>query len=193
MSDSLRLDMSQVEGALADLHARAGNLAPVYPAISLILVRSVHKNFDVGGRYSSPGEIIGGTNKWAPPKYRESIVGGRGQAGQDRIHGRSVLLRSGLLQRSVQGASDAQAAWAQTNAIQAAILNLGGQTKAHQIGVRNAKSLRFLSGMVTVFARSVNHPGSTFDARPFMVVQEEDADTSKELFADYLLQRGSTP
>ena len=48
--------------------------------------------------------------------------------------------------------------------IYAAIHHLGGKTSAHKITVKNKKALAF-GGLVR---KSVNHPGSAIDARPYL-------------------------
>ena len=46
------------------LQKRMGNLTPAMKTIGQILESSVQKNFMVGGRYSSPRSLKGGTRKW---------------------------------------------------------------------------------------------------------------------------------
>lgn len=50
----------------------------------------------------------------------------------------------------------------------AAIHEFGGKTRAHQIVATKARALSFMMGGKQVFAQSVNHPGSTIPARPYM-------------------------
>lgn len=49
----------------------------------------------------------------------------------------------------------------------AAIQQLGGQTAAHIIRAKYARSLYFPKGAISINAKSVNHPGSKIPARPF--------------------------
>lgn len=61
---TLRVDDSKVIALLGDLKARAGNVRPVMSEIGDIVISSVEKNIEVGGRYSSPESWKGGTRKW---------------------------------------------------------------------------------------------------------------------------------
>ena len=178
---------------LQAIERQGRTLSEPMQAIGLILERSVRRNFEAGGRYGSPGSIIGGPNKWAPILRRESIVGaGRSSIQRGKLEGGGILMRSGMsggLMGSVTSSSSSTAAWASTNKAYGAIQNFGGTTRAHEIKARNAKALRFLSGMQTVFARSVHHPGSKIPARPYMVIQPDDLKTAKKIMLDYLTRR----
>jgi len=61
---TLRVDDSKVVALLGDLKARAGNTRPVMSEIGDIVISSIEKNIEVGGRYSSPDSWKGGGRKW---------------------------------------------------------------------------------------------------------------------------------
>lgn len=49
----------------------------------------------------------------------------------------------------------------------AAIHQLGGTTKPHEIRARDAMALYFRVGALSYYAKEVNHPGSKIPARPY--------------------------
>jgi len=61
---TLKVDDSGLIALLGDLKARAGNTRPVMSTIGEIVISSIEKNIEVGGRYSSPESWRGGTRKW---------------------------------------------------------------------------------------------------------------------------------
>lgn len=59
-------DDKEVAKLMSELVARINNTSVAMNAVALEMSRSISKNFQVGGRYSSPEEILGGENKWKP-------------------------------------------------------------------------------------------------------------------------------
>jgi phage gpG-like protein len=57
----------------------------------------------------------------------------------------------------------------------AAILEFGGKTAAHEILPDKARALAFLTNGKQVFARRIQHPGSTFAARSYLGGALDDA------------------
>jgi phage gpG-like protein len=57
----------------------------------------------------------------------------------------------------------------------AAILEFGGKTAAHEILPNKARALAFLTNGKQVFARTIQHPGSTFAARSYLGGALDDA------------------
>lgn len=56
----------------------------------------------------------------------------------------------------------------------AKILHEGGTTRAHVIEAREGKSLAFMAGGRMIFRKLVNHPGSNFPPRPYLVSALEE-------------------
>jgi len=175
MPDS-QVDVSKARVLLAKIKSNGKDLSRPMREISMMLENSVKENFDVGGRYSEKGSPMGGPKKWPELKYPKKQG--------------SILCRSGILQRSLIGSSDGTSAKVTTNIVYAAIQNFGGKTRAHKIAGRNSakKCLKFslTGGGKMMFRKSVNHPGSDIDARPFMVAQPDDIKEAKEIIAEHL-------
>lgn len=83
-----------------------------------------------------------------------------------------LRVKTGRLRRSIHfvlgGTDDAPSATVGTNVEYAAIHEFGGTTKAHVIEAVNAKVLAFKVGGETVFAKSVQHPGSKIPQRSYL-------------------------
>lgn len=91
-----------------------------------------------------------------------------------KLSGQVLRVRTGALRRSIQ--SDASQSGSEVvgrvfstgDVKYAGIHEYGGRTKAHIIEPRKAKALAFMVGGRAVFARRVNHPGSTMPERSFL-------------------------
>ena len=172
-----RFESAAVEHRLKRIAERGGNLARPLNAIGEVLLTSIAKNFEDGGRYSTPGSVRGGTNRWHPLAASTLL-------NRNRSYG--IMNVSGTLARSFQKTISGNTLAIGTNRIQAAILHGGGKTKPHVIRPRNGKALAFNSIGGHIIARSVNHPGSDIPARPILVVQDEDVDESLHILDRYL-------
>jgi len=73
-----------------------------------------------------------------------------------------------------------------SNIVYAAIHQFGGKTRPHTITSAHG-ALRFNLGGRTVFANSVNHPGSDIPARPFLGVSSENMAEIKHMMQEYLM------
>jgi len=62
----LKLDDKEVQKRLSGMLARKKNMTPVMKVAGEVLRSSIVRNFEVGGRYSAAGSIIGGSRKWQP-------------------------------------------------------------------------------------------------------------------------------
>lgn len=156
---------------LKGIEDKSKDLSKAMKEISIDLKSSIEYNFEVGGRYRSPGSLIGGSKKWEISKYG----GGR-------------LIRDGHLSQSFTNSYDKNNATVGTNRVYAPILNFGGKTKPHEIWYRNFKALGFVRNGEKVHYGKVNHPGSNIPARPFMVVQPEDIEGFKETLIEHLTE-----
>jgi phage gpG-like protein len=71
----------------------------------------------------------------------------------------------------------------------ARILHDGGTTRAHVIEVQKGKALAFMMGGQLTFHRRIQHPGSNFPARPYLVsALEEQAEQIKSNHAAAMLE-----
>lgn len=173
-----KIDDKNSKIVIEGIQKSAKNMSKPMRKIANMLENSVKENFDVGGRYSSPGSIMGGDKKWSAPKYPVS----QGK----------TLDRSGTLKNSIQGEGNKTEATVSTGIVYGAIQNYGGKTKPHKIVGKHSpkKKLKFTTSTGSIlFRSSVNHPGSKIDARPFMVIQQEDLDTAKEMISNHLFKK----
>ena len=184
MDLDMKIDDKAAKVLFRNLGDKAKDLASPMRKIANQLHNSIQENFDVGGRYSSPGSIMGGPNQWEktkrPPLYSSGKAKGKEKG--------RTLVRAGHLQRAITEDSDDGSAWVTAHMAYAAIHNYGGKTEPHEIRARNGKSLAFGMGGKTVLRKSVHHPGSDIPARPFMVIQEEDLDYARETLLDHLTE-----
>ena len=173
-----KIDDKNSKIVIEGMQNSAKNMSKPMRKIANMLENSVKENFDVGGRYSSPGSIMGGDKKWMAPKYPVS----KGK----------TLDRSGTLKNSIQGEGTTKEATVSTGIVYGAIQNYGGKTKPHKIVGKHSpkKKLKFTTSTGSIlFRSSVNHPGSKIDARPFMVIQQEDIDIAKEMISNHILKK----
>jgi phage gpG-like protein len=184
MSDgiTLRVDDTQVKTLLDKLALRGKNMRNVMSVIGDIVIGSVDKNFQVGGRYGEVGSWRGGSSNWralstttllnAIGRNKGFTKGGIG-AGRMRARASRTLANKKILIESGHLASGAGRGHATgktvtsdsvtvgTNVEYAAIHNFGGQAGR---------------------GRKVMIP-----ARPFLVVQDEDITEMKSVIGDHLL------
>lgn len=173
-----KIDDKNSKIVIEGIQNSAKNMSKPMRKIANMLENSVKENFDVGGRYSSPGSIMGGDKKWITPKYPVS----KGK----------TLDRTGMLKNSIEGNGTNKDAIVSTGIVYAAIHNFGGKTKSHKIVGKHSpkKKLKFTTSTGSIlFRSSVNHPGSKIDARPFMVIQQEDIDIAKEMISNHILKK----
>jgi phage gpG-like protein len=129
--------------------------------VAVVLLDSIHKNFDVGGRYDiQNGVAVGGNRKWRPSLRAK--MGGQTLLDKGR-------LRDSVRVRIINGGRDVNIS---ANTPYAAIHQFGGVIHA-----RNAPYLRFrLPTGQWVSVKSVTIP-----ARPYLVVQKGDMQTIQRL------------
>lgn len=141
---TLELDDSKAQRGLAQLLHNATDTRPMMKGLVVELEEMTSENFKT--------ESWGGED-WADLKYpREGHY--------------KKLYKSGELADSITGKSTGTTAQIGTNMIYAAIQHLGGKTSAHKISPKNKQALAF-GGFIV---KSVNHPGSDIDARPYLPI-----------------------
>lgn len=175
---------------LEGLDLRLKDLTPVLQDFCGHMDVSVQRNFDEQGR----------PNRWAPLKMgslagwlasRRSWVTKRGRkggggleaywgnmrvtgAGIRALRGRKILTDSSRLRNSIhfQVMAGGKGVEGFTNVKGAALLQLGGQTKPHDIVPRKRKALFWPGAGHPV--KVVHHPGSNIPGRAFLMFQDED-------------------
>ena len=143
----LTLDDSDVKRGLAQLLRNATNNQPMMKGLAMTLESMTTENF--------ASESWGG-DKWKDLRYSPK---GKGK----KLH------RSGELEDSITSKAGENFARIGSNMVYAAIHHMGGKTKAHKIKPKNKKGLAF-GGIVR---KSVNHPGSQIDARPYLPINAQ--------------------
>jgi len=130
------------------LQRKLGDMTPAMDEIGAAIKLSVKRNFEEQGRPS----------RWQPSR-RAQREGGQ------------TLSDTGRLRNSFTHRAEPHQVTVGTNVIYAAILHFGGKTGPRKITAQKGKALN-IPGIG--FRRSVNHPGSTIPARPFLMIQEQD-------------------
>jgi len=147
---------------------------PFLEEAGAVIVSSIQKNFDVGGRYSDVGDWRGGTRRWRPLSVLTLFgsLGKRGgkffkkrgglkKRGERRLSGKKILVAEGHLMGSINFEVRRDALVIGTNLPYAAIHQFGGKAgRGH--GVR-------------------------IPARPYLVIQDEDLEEIRNIGNDYLL------
>lgn len=142
---TLSVDLTDAKRGLAQLLHNATDTRPMMRGLTVELETMTDENFE--------SESWGG-QAWTDLKYPV--------AGQSK-----KLYRSGELKDSITSKATNTTATIGTNMIYAAIQHLGGKTSAHKITAKNKKSLAFGG----IARKSVNHPGSEIDARPYLPIK----------------------
>lgn len=114
---TIEIDDSRLQAVLKKLDTRVRNLKPAFEEIGELLVVSITKNFEVGGRYSKQGDWRGGSNKWQPLS----------PATLKRKRGSGILLESINLLNSLNWQADGDGVEVGANRIYARIHQFGGK------------------------------------------------------------------
>lgn len=162
----IEIQSDGVTQALQRIVQRAEQLEPLMGEIAAILHDQAEENFA-----SESGPL----GAW-PALKDPARKGGK------------MLQKSGRLAASITEAHGNDWAQVGASAVYAAIHQLGGTTRAHEIKPRNKKALAFGGHVVA----KVNHPGSNIPARPFLPVypdgrlQEEAEQSILDTLNDHL-------
>lgn len=153
-----------------------------------VLVSSVQRNFNEGGRYSGTGDFEGGTQKWKPWS--------REYAKRQKKRGRSnVLMDRGQLRASIDVRIEGGQLALGSNREYAAIQQFGGtisiagyerDVKFRRVTKGDHSVIQFARNDATgkdVFTKRVKYPGRvvTIPARPYVAIQSEDATDIAEI------------
>ncbi len=155
-----KIDLTNLMG----VEQRLQNKKPYYEAAGEILVASIVRNFEAGGR----------PEKWKPLALA-TLLGGAGYRGrrftlagsaskgfQRFLQGKNILITSGRLRNSIKKEATNEHALVGSNMVYAAIHNFGGEA--------GRKSARVL-----------------ISARPYVVAQDEDKEQMCALLRRWLL------
>lgn len=165
-----KIDDKNCKILLKGIENNGKNMSRAMRTIAVELEESVRENFEVGGRYSKAGSLIGGPKKWTKSQHGGSLI------------------RTGNLRDSITSESDKNSARVGTNIAYAKIHNFGGTIAGRTIIPREKKALSFIwNGMRRIYAR-VTTKTREIPARPYMVVQPEDIESFKETLIEHLTE-----
>ncbi len=169
----MEIDDKEFRRYMRQAARRAMNLAPFFRQAGMIMFRSFAKNFKAEGR----------PRRWK--KLSPNTVAGR------RKGSKRILQDTGKLRMSVMARS------APDNVYQMGkdYLKMGTKSKIasfHQDGTRpydivprNKSVLRFMTAQGVRYSKRVHHPG--LDARPFVLIQNEDARDITKLAGEHVV------
>lgn len=167
----IQIDDSRLQRALETLDRNLRNLKPAFEEIGEVLLTSVVKNFEAGGRYRKAGDWRGGSRTWQPlsvatlfkgKKSRFATKSGKfSKKGIDFLKNRKILFQKGNLLNSINWRASNDSVQVGTNRVYAAI---------HQFGGKAGRGRKV-----------------TIPARPYLVVQDEDLDQALDVLDDFLL------
>ena len=159
------IDDHKFDALIEVMNDHAVHLKPVLAAVGNLAVKSVKQNFRVGGR----------PNRWAEPEKAKG----------------KPMIGSGVLMRSIHYKvdNDESGVTIMTGKQKyAAILHFGGKTPAHEIRPTNKSALSFTLKGVPVIDGKVNHPGSLFKPRPYMLLQDEDIKVIENMMIQHIVK-----
>ena len=169
----LTIDDADFQRYMQQAASRAQNLSPFFRQASMVMYRSFDQNFKRQGRPKG----------WA--RLRPNTVAGR------RKGSKRILQDTGMLRLSVVSRA------APDNVYQMGhdYLKMGTKSKIasfHQEGTKpydivpkNKSILRFMTTSGYAFSKLVHHPG--LPARPFVMIQDEDARDITELAGKHVV------
>lgn len=166
----VNIDMSDLEAAMTRLRGAAQDTTPIMRRCAGVLAGAAEDAFD------DEADPVTGA-KWQP------LAASTAAAGAAAGHSGKILQLTGSLASSLERDFGRNYAVVGTAKSYAAAHQFGAVTKPHVIRARNGKALK-IPGVG--FRRSVNHPGSTIPARPFLGIGPDDEKDLLEIFHDEL-------
>jgi len=167
----IQIDDIRLQRALERLDKSLKNLKPAFEEIGEILVTSVTRNFEAGGRYRRAGDWRGGSRTWRPLSVATLFKGKASRfatkagkfsnKGINFLKNRKALFQKGNLLNSINWRASNDSVQVGTNRVYAAI---------HQFGGKAGRGKKV-----------------TIPARPYLVVQDEDLDQALDVLDDFLL------
>ncbi len=129
--DVLTIDDREMKQLLRSLSRKMSNMRPLMSELGEIAISSIEKNFEVGGRYSSPESWRGGSRKWKPlaaPTIKQRAKKGYWPG--------KILQRVGQLAASISKKVSRDSVSVGTNKIYAAIQQFGGKAgRGHKVTI----------------------------------------------------------
>lgn len=159
------IDEHKFDALIKIMQDNAVHLKPVLAAVGNLAVKSVKQNFLEGGR----------PNRWAKPEKAKG----------------KPMIGSGMLMRHIHYKvdNDESGVTIMTGKQKyAAILHFGGKTPAHEIRPKNKSALSFTWKGLPVIYGKVNHPGSLFKPRPYMLLQDEDVKIIENMMIQHIVE-----
>lgn len=166
----VNIDTSDLEAAISRLREKAQDTTPIMRRCADVLAGAAEDAFD------DEADPVTGA-RWQPLAASTAVA--RTAAG----HAGKILQLTGSLASSLERDFGRNYAVVGTNKEYAAAHQFGATTKPHVIRARNGKALK-IPGVG--FRRSVNHPGSTIPARPFLGIGPDDEKDLLDIFRDEL-------
>lgn len=180
---ALKLDDSQVQSTLRQLHTKLGNLHKPMDEIGQYTVESVRKRFATStgpdgqawaARKSSTISAMLDQRKNSRKKD-----GSLSASGQKFLSGSKILVASGALEGSIAYEATSSSMTVKPGALPYAAAHQFGNSP-YVIRPKNKKALAF-NGIVR---KKVNHPGQT--ARPYLGWSDEDRSAIMDIMKSYL-------
>lgn len=156
MDVKTEVKIDPVVSRLQKLKDAGADLSKPLSACGEILLSSIEENFQQEGRFDSAGSWRGGNNRWADLAERTKAA----RAKKGKWPGKKLQMSQGGLAASISKSVQGNLVTVGTNKAYAAIHQFGGQAGR---------------------GRKVTIP-----ARPFLVVQEEDADNMVEILNKHI-------
>jgi phage gpG-like protein len=192
---TLTLDDKEVTKLMSALVAKITDASSAMTEVAQEMSLSISRNFQAGGRYSSPNEVIGGEKKWKPlSKTTEKIKARQGKKGPYQI-----LVDSAQLASSISTKHGKNFAEVGTNKSYAAAQHFGrpaGEAliKAHIRHIKEQGRAVLKGGKLgkektlkrQVSVRAHMRKTAPIPARPFMTIHPDSIEAIKDTLLKYL-------
>lgn len=205
MTIELQFDDKATRELLNAVVQNITNPQPVLNKIGQMMLASVKENFEIGGAYSSPDSIIGGSKKWKPlSKTTKKIKARQGKKGPYQI-----LADSGRLRDSITAKADKDSVTVGTNVEYAAVHQFGAKkgefgivdvlVKAHvRNSAREGQSIgkggkpgklkkMSLKSSVRGYFKKQPVPFGDIPARPFMTIHPDMLNEIDQVLINFIL------
>jgi phage gpG-like protein len=168
---TITIDDKRVRRMLQEVERRLDDATPAYRDIGEIVLSSIQRNFEAGGR----------PKKWEASKRAEE-------------EGGQTLVDKAVLKNSLNVKPGRTFVKIGTADVRAAVLNFGaeaGSFGTFEVQVReHVRKMGGKSHTVKAHARKTKLPWGDIPGREFMLVQDEDVDEILATLGDYLDEAG---
>ncbi len=187
MTIELQFDDSQVKQLLNAVVRNMTNPQPALHRIGEVIKAGIKDNFEEGGAYSSPDNLIGGSKKWKPlSPVTKKIKARQGKKGPYQI-----LVDSARLRNSINSKTDKESVEIGTNVEYAAIHHFGSQKEWK--GVSNDAFTSIVNGIASksfkakALKRKRRLLRGYIPARPFMTIHPTTLEAMVEILSKFIL------